>query len=194
MAATTPGKMEPMACAIPVRKKARKARAPAASARRRLITDAAPRVAVPGVEPGRVLPRWILSPLRLPVPPDGLERRLLSTPARRGKIRHGPRIDLGGEPDAFRQGRVRVDGAADVLRIGTHFDSEADLRDQLSRIQSDDRAPDGPAGRLVEEQLDEAVLAPVGDGPAAGGPGEDRLPVLLAFLLQLVLGRAGPGD
>src|SRR6266478_7889984 len=103
--------------------------APAASDRRRLITEAAlpKEVAVPGIEPGRVLPRWILSPLRLPVPPDGLERRVLSTPARRGKIRHGPRVHLRGEPDALREGGVRVDGAADVLRVGAHLDSEADL-------------------------------------------------------------------
>src|SRR5712671_878523 len=194
MAATTPGKMEPMACAIPVRKKTRKARAPAASARRRLITDAAPRVAVPGIEPGRVLPRWILSPLRLPVPPDGLQRRVLSTPARRGKIRAGSRVDLCSQSDAFAQCRMRMNRAPDVLRIGSHLDGQADLRDQLAGIQSDDASADGPPGRLVEQQLDEAVLAPVGDRPAARGPGEHRLAIGFPALLQLVLGCARPGD
>src|SRR2546428_5734078 len=110
--------------------------APAASDRRRLITEAAlQKVAVPGIEPGRVLPRWILSPLRLPVPPDGLERGLLSTPARRGKIRASAGEDLRGKPDALTERRGRVDGAADVLGVGAHLDGEADLRDQVARGQ-----------------------------------------------------------
>src|SRR5882762_2210701 len=98
--------------------------APAASDRRRLITEACSpkKVAVPGIEPGRVLPRWILSPLRLPVPPDGLERGLLSTPARRGKIRAGTGEDLRGESDALAERGVWVDGAADVLGVGAHLD------------------------------------------------------------------------
>src|SRR6266566_9700381 len=99
MAATTPGKIDPTP------------RAPAASERRRLITNAAPEMAVPGIEPGRVLPRWILSPLRLPVPPDGLERRVLSTPARRGKIGARSREHLCRKSDAFAEGGMRMDGA-----------------------------------------------------------------------------------
>src|SRR6266478_8760475 len=123
--------------------------APAASDRRRLITEAAlpKEVAVPGIEPGRVLPRWILSPLRLPVPPDGLERRVLSTPARRGKIRAGASVDLCRHSDAFPQCRMRVNRAPDVLRIGSHLDGQADLRDQLAGIQSDDPSADRPPGR-----------------------------------------------
>src|SRR5882724_10589186 len=160
--------------------------APAASDRRRLITEAAlQKVAVPGIEPGRVLPRWILSPLRLPVPPDGLERRVLSTPARRGKIRAGARVNLCRQSDAFPQRRMRMNRAPDVLRIGSHLDGQADLRDQLSGIQSDDPSPDGLPGRLVEQQLDEAVLAPVGDRPATRRPREHRLAIGFSALFQL---------
>src|SRR5919205_4047720 len=112
MAATRPGKIEPSACAIPGTKKTRNPRAPARRERRRLIT-AAPEVAVPGIEPGRVLPRWILSPLRLPVPPDGRQRRLVSTPAWRGKVGACPREHLCRKSDALAQRRVRMDGAAD---------------------------------------------------------------------------------
>src|SRR2546428_13579449 len=83
--------------------------APAASDRRRLITEAAlQKVAVPGIEPGRVLPRWILSPLRLPVPPDGLERGLLSTPARRGESPASAREDLRGKPGFLTERQVLV--------------------------------------------------------------------------------------
>src|SRR5947207_14570694 len=96
----------------------RKPTAPAASERRRLITEAAlQKVAIPGIEPGRVLPRWILSPLRMPVPPDGHERRVLSTPARRGKIRAGAGVDLRRQSDAFPQRRMRMNRAPDVHRI-----------------------------------------------------------------------------
>src|SRR5207237_2340721 len=48
--------------------------APASKLRARLIT-LAPRVALPGIEPGRSCDRWILSPLRLPVPPEGQRAR-----------------------------------------------------------------------------------------------------------------------
>src|SRR5437870_11337855 len=183
MAATTPGKIDPTAWASPVRKKTRKPRAPAASERRRLITNAAPEMAVPGIEPGRVLPRWILSPLRLPVPPDGLERGLLSTPARRGKIRASAGEDLRGKPDALAERRVRVDGAADVLGVGAHLDGEADLRDQVARVQPDDPPSDHAPVRLVVEQLDESLVAAVRDRPSARRPGEDRLSVFLSARL-----------
>src|ERR1700682_2610438 len=133
-----------------------------------LITEAAPKkVAVPGIERGRVLPRWILSPLRLPVPPDGLERRFLSTPARGGKIRAGARVDLCSKSNALAERRMRMNGASDVLRVGSHLDGQADLGDQLAGVQPDDAAPDGPAGCLVEEQLDEAFIAAVRDRPPA---------------------------
>src|SRR6266478_7010621 len=159
--------------------------APAASDRRRLITEAAlpKEVAVPGIEPGRVLPRWILSPLRLPVPPDGLERGLLSTPARRGKIRASAGEDLRGKPDALTERRVRVDGAADVLGVGAHLDGEADLRDQVARVQPDDPPSDHARVRLVVEQLDESLVAAVRDRPSARRPGEDRLSVFLSARL-----------
>src|ERR1700737_1902092 len=92
---------------------------------------------------------------------------LLSTPARRGKIRAGARVDLCRQSDAFAQRRMRVNRAPDVLRIGSHFDGQADLRDQLAGIQPHDASADGPSGRLVEQQLGEAVLASVGDRPPA---------------------------
>src|SRR2546422_1532611 len=129
MAATTPEKIDQTAWASPVRKKTRKPRAPAASERRRLTTNATPEMTDPGIEPGRVLPRWILSPLRLPVPPDGLERRLLSAPARRGKIRASAGEDLRGKPDALTERRVRVDGAAGVLGVGAHLGGGAGCRE-----------------------------------------------------------------
>src|SRR3954453_21858162 len=116
-----PGRIEPHAGAMCGSQKTRKPTIPAPMAIRRLIKRVAPEVAVPGIEPGRVLPRWILSPLRLPVPPDGLEGRVLSTPARRGKIGAGARVDLRGEPDALTERGMGMDRAPDVLGVGAHF-------------------------------------------------------------------------
>src|SRR6266478_7836808 len=76
---------------------------------------------------------------------------LLSTPARRGKIRAGTGEDLRGESDALAERRVGVDGAADVLGVGAHLDRQADLRDQLAGVQADDPATDHAPVRLVEE-------------------------------------------
>src|SRR4051812_22868952 len=189
-----PGRIEPHAGAMCGSQKTRKPTIPAPMAMRRLIKRVAPEVAVPGIEPGRVLPRWILSPLRLPVPPDGLGGRVLSAPARRGKVRDRAGEDFRREPDALAEGGGRMDGAADVLRVGAHLDGEADLGDQVAGVDPDDRAPEDAAGRLVEEQLDESVLAPVRDRAPGRRPGKDGLPVLDAALLELVLGRPGPGD
>src|SRR5437868_9394753 len=108
---------------------------------------------------------------------------LLSTPAWRGKIRAGAGEDLRGKPDALAERRVRVDGAADVLGVGAHLDGEADLRDQVARVQPDDPPSDHAPVRLVVEQLDESFVAAVRDRPSARRPGEDRLSVFLAACL-----------
>src|SRR5439155_16476944 len=95
----------------------KKTTTPAAMLSRRLITTA-PKMALPGIEPGRPCDRWILSPLRLPVPPEGL-----SAPYNRsaapgwGKIGTDAFVQFSREPDALAQGRVRMDGAADVLGV-----------------------------------------------------------------------------
>src|SRR3954464_2793330 len=119
-----PGRIEPHAGAMCGSQKTRKPTIPAPMAMRRLIKRVAPEMAVPGIEPGRVLPRWILSPLRLPVPPDGLDekaRRVLSAPPRRGKVRAGSGEDFRAEADALAQGRVRVDGPAYFVGGGSHL-------------------------------------------------------------------------
>jgi hypothetical protein len=74
--------------------------------------------------------------------------------------------DLGRHADAFAQGRVRVDGLADVDFVGAHLDGERDLADQVAGVRADDAAADDCVGLLREQQLGEALVAAVGDGAA----------------------------
>ena len=50
-----------------------------------------------------------------------------------------------------------------------------DLADQVAGMRADDAAADDAVGRLVEQQLGEALVAAVGDGAARSRPGEHRL-------------------
>ena len=47
---------------------------------------------------------------------------------------------LGREADAFAQRGVRMDGLADVERVGAHLDGQRDLADQVAGMGADDAA------------------------------------------------------
>ncbi|AMK21395.1 gamma-glutamyl kinase [Sphingobium sp. TKS] len=70
-----------------------------------------------------------------------------------------------------------MDGLADVHRVGAHLDGQGDLADHVAGVRADDAAAQDAAvavrlGAVVEQQLGKAFVAPVGDGAAAGRPGE----------------------
>ncbi len=87
-----------------------------------------------------------------------------------------------------------MNGLADVDRIASHLDREADLADQVAGMGADDAAAEEAMVRLVEQQLGEAFVAPVGDGPAGGRPGKYGLAVLDPLRPALVFRQARPGD
>ena len=62
---------------------------------------------------------------------------------------------------------MRVDGVADVRRIGAHLDGQRNLRDQVAGMHADDGAADDAMGFLVEDQLGEAFAAADADRAAA---------------------------
>ena len=79
---------------------------------------------------------------------------------------------FGREADRLAQRRVRVDGAADVDRVGAHLDRQRDLADQVAGVRADDAAADDAVRLRVEQQLGEALVAAVGDRAAGRGPRE----------------------
>ena len=66
-----------------------------------------------------------------------------------------PLEHLGGEFDAFREGRAVVDGMADVGRVAAHLDGYGGLGDQIAGIRADD-AGSNHAG--VEGALEHLTL------------------------------------
>lgn len=105
-----------------------------------------------------------------------------------------PFEDFGRHANGFAERRVRMDGLADIGRLAAHLDGQADLADQVSGMGADDAAADDPVRGLVKDQLGEALVAAIGDGPARGRPGKDRFTELDALGFALLLGLAGLGD
>ena len=90
-----------------------------------------------------------------------------------------------------------MDGLADVHGVGTHLDGQGDLADHVACVGTDDATSQDLAvavrlGAVVEQQLGEAFVTPIGNGAARGGPGEQALLDLDALRLGLVLGQAHP--
>ena len=115
----------------------------------------------------------------------------------RRQVRAGAVRDLGGHADRLAQRRVRMDRLADVHRVGAHLDGQRDLADHVAGVRADDAAAEDLAvavrlGRVIEQQLGEALVAAVGDGAARGRPREQALLDLDALRLGLVFGQADP--
>src|SRR5260221_6369384 len=102
--------------------------------------------------------------------------------------------ELSGHADRFAGRRVRVDGLADVGRVGTNLDAERHLADEIAGARADDAGADDAMRLAVEDQLGEALVARVGDCATRGAPGEFRHADRGAGFLRLVLGHADPGD
>src|SRR5262245_48936953 len=72
--------------------------------------------------------------------------------------------------DRFRQGRVWMDGLADIDGITPHLDCETHFSDQVSGMRAHDAAAKQPVVTVVEKQLGEALVAPVRDRPTRCRP------------------------
>src|SRR6476620_7555194 len=74
--------------------------------------------------------------------------------------------------DRFAQCGMRVDGLADVDGIASHLYGKADLADQVARMGADDATPKYAVIGLIEQQLRESLVAPVGDRATRCRPGK----------------------
>src|SRR3954471_24869941 len=74
------------------------------------------------------------------------------------EVRDGALESFRRHADGLRQGRVGVDGQADVLGVGAELDGECRLRNEVARRGPDDAAADDALGRRVEEDFGNAVV------------------------------------
>src|SRR5690606_19183286 len=130
-------------------------------------------------------------PLRVPRAERAATSLLL---LRQVEVGDGAVVDLGRHRHRLAQGRVRMDGVADVLDLAAHLDRQRRLGDQLAGVHADDPGADDPAGRLVEHQLGEALGARQADGPARRRPRELAHADLEPLGPGLGLGHADPRD
>jgi 1-hydroxy-2-methyl-2-(E)-butenyl 4-diphosphate synthase len=82
---------------------------------------------------------------------------------------------LGGEADGLVEGRVRVDGHADVFHVRAHLQRQHGLADQFAGVGADDAGAEDALGLGVEQQLGQALVAVDAERATARGPGEDAL-------------------
>ena len=72
-------------------------------------------------------------------------RRQAGSTFLRRQIRAGAVGHFGGHAHALAQRGVRMDGLADVHRIGAHLDGEGDFTDHVTGMRADDAAAQDPA-------------------------------------------------
>ena len=100
-------------------------------------------------------------------------------PGRHGRLAH-----------RLRHGRVGVAGAREVLGRAAELHQHRRLVDHLAGAGADDVDAEHAVGRLVGEDLHEAVGVVHGAGAGIGGEGEFADAILDAGLLQLLLAAA----
>ena len=77
---------------------------------------------------------------------------------RRWNVRASAVGNFGGHADGFAQGRVRVNGLADVDRVAAHLDGQTDFADHVASIRADDGTADDAMRFGIEDQLGKAVV------------------------------------
>jgi len=96
--------------------------------------------------------------------------------------------------DGFRQGRVTVTGARDVLGRCAELHSHDDLVNQGARVGPDDMCAENPVGLCVSQDFHESVGLIGGAGATVGGEGEGAAGILDTGLFELFLGLANCRD
>ena len=123
---------------------------------------------------------------------------------------HCPRVTVDTLPCArrvlvrFRQRRVDVDRAEDLVQAQTVLHRQHVLGDQVARVLADDGDTENPVGARMREHLDQSVGFPVGDGAVQVVDTVDRhgmrnVPFLRLGFVQsdardFRLGERGPGN
>ena len=87
---------------------------------------------------------------------------------------------LGCHADGFPKRRVRVNGLADVHRVGAHLDGQCDFTNHVAGVGADHATAQNPAVTMrffavVKQQLGKAFVAAVGNGTPGCAPGEQAL-------------------
>jgi hypothetical protein len=59
--------------------------------------------------------------------------------------------DLCRHSDRLAEGRVRMDGLANICRLASHLDRKADFADQVAGMRADNAAADHAMGRSIEQ-------------------------------------------
>src|SRR5438128_211723 len=94
-----------------------------------------------------------------------------------------PLVRFRGQPHRLGEGGMRVDGLADVDRVGAHLDGQGRLGDEVAGVGADDPGADDAVGFLVEEELGHSLVPAERQRPTRGGPRERALAVLDPFRL-----------
>ena len=81
-------------------------------------------------------------------------------------------------------------GLADVQGISTHLDGQCHFADEIASTGADNAATDDAMTLLIEQQLGEAFITPVGNRAASRRPKEKTVFDLDALGLGLVFGSA----
>ena len=87
-----------------------------------------------------------------------------------------------------------MNGLADIHWVASHLDRETDFADQIAGIGTDDATAENAVVGFVEQELSEAFVATISDGPAGRCPWENCLAVFQTLPLALLFGEPGPSD
>ena len=72
----------------------------------------------------------------------------------------------------FTEGGMRVHDGAEIMDRGPHFNGYRAFTNELAGTMADNSDTENPLGNRVDDELSGTVGPIVGEGPAAGTPGE----------------------
>ncbi len=86
--------------------------------------------------------------------------------------------------DRFAQGRVRVNGPAEVFAAAAEFHHRDDFRDQLRGGMRQNRGAENSIGRFIRDKFHQAFDVGVGERPAIGAERKFTDPDLEAIFFR----------
>ena len=85
-----------------------------------------------------------------------------------------------------------MDGPADINGIGTHFNRQSDLTDQIASMSPDNPTTDDAVRILVKQKLRKPFISTVRNRATTGGPWKYALAHRQTFLLGFFFGNTHP--